>query len=698
MKKAKTFQEFQQFISISSDSESASPAVSPAKRKRRSCAVVSPVKSGGGSTTHGVSAPNMDSSPITISDVSEIESSPHKERPCRQLFTDGDKKDYKNSHSEDDLPDLDENARAVVNEKEFTDFYEEDKSLPIYKSLKFGISTKEVVQVLLRKLKHDQVAKNIPYDIDRNVSFVYSINAIGGHWKNALCDGMGRWNQNGKQANYLNVTDKGDVDIIQNPFLQENNISDNLMVIRRKYTNMSYSKLHRVVILLENKASSEILDQMFVQYYFEGQETPVTVASHGNSTKTTAYQRTTESAKNRIKELCAKKTKPKEVFHTLIEDQGGIKKTKGGVYIARDRQQVRNFGRKLPQYRDTVIECVDLAKRQEKTDDRFLREVRAAPEFSMFLSSNRQLRDIEKFCTDDKNMSVLGIDTTFNIGEYYVTITTYRHLMMENTHGVEPVMIGPILVHQRKTFDSYFKLPSSMLQDCPGLKNLSVFGTDGDVNLANSFEVCYPQSYHLLCDIHMVDNLERKLQKLSIRGNAAKQYIRDIFGEVHGQRKSKGLIDCLSHDILEEKMNELKDEWIARHENGKAFLEYFIEHKLDLIKNCTNADVRSRCGLGFPPKPYTQNGNECINAVLKSDILSDARSKDRKLDPYEFAKRAETFVRRQENELRLAVIRKGEYRLKQQYQHLEVEENLYWRKSESQREAVFQRYELCFIR
>ena len=31
-----------------------------------------------------------------------------------------------------------------------------------------------------------------------------------------------------------------------------------------------------------------------------------------------------------------------------------------------------------------------------------------------------------------------------------------------------------------------------------------------------------------------------------------------------------------------------------------------------------SAEVRAMVGLGFPPKPYLQNTNKCINSVLKS--------------------------------------------------------------------------------
>jgi len=65
------------------------------------------------------------------------------------------------------------------------------------------------------------------------------------------------------------------------------------------------------------------------------------------------------------------------------------------------------------------------------------------------LHINLSLNDLERFCTKEK-CTVLSIDPTFNLGDFYVTVTTYHHLMLENSGGSHPVILGPIFVHQQK--------------------------------------------------------------------------------------------------------------------------------------------------------------------------------------------------------------------------------------------------------
>ena len=330
---------------------------------------------------------------------------------------------------------------------------------------------------------------------------------------------------------------------------------------------------------------------------------------------------------------------------------------------------------------------MDLAKSQEQTKDVFVREVRCAPEFTVFLASNRQLKEIEKYCTNAKNFSILGIDTTFNIGAFYVTVTTYRNPMLVSKNGNEPVMIGPILIHQKKNFESYFKLSSSNLQLCPEMKNLRAFGTDGDQNLSDAFEVCFTAARHLLCDIHMQDNIERKLKDLGITKDKAREYIGDIFGKLTGDVKIKGLVDCLSSEEFDHKLQNLNEKWKSLHQNGNKFLKYFLEFKAELIKNCMSAELRSLSELGFPPRPYNQNSNECMNSVLKGDLKKDGYHS--KMNEKEVVLALEKIAKRQEAEVKLSLIVKGEYRLKKEYQHLQVKDNIYSRKTPVQREAVF---------
>ena len=144
---------------------------------------------------------------------------------------------------------------------------------------------------------------------------------------------------------------------------------------------------------------------------------------------------------------------------------------------------------------------------EKGTSEEFIREMNLFLELSVFVASNQQLKDIERFCTKVSSFSILGIDPTYNIGNYYVTVTTYRHLSFETSEGVNPVFLGPCLIHSVKEYNSYYRLPESMIKANQKCRNILVFDADAEKNVYQVFRNVLSNAYHLLCDIHMKKNI-----------------------------------------------------------------------------------------------------------------------------------------------------------------------------------------------
>ena len=161
-----------------------------------------------------------------------------------------------------------------------------------------------------------------------------------------------------------------------------------------------------------------------------------------------------------------------------------------------------------------------------------------------------------------------------------------------------------------------------MLQAQPTLKNIKVNGSDSEKNVYLPFKNLTPDTYSLLCDIHIKDNQMGKGSKLNLKKEQMTEILNDISGRNVGETIEKGLvhqtIDC---DL---KLDHSKEKWIGFGGKGNQFYNYFISHKLGGIRNCMSSELRSMAGLGYPPKPYTQNANECINSVIKPRDFKNA--------------------------------------------------------------------------
>eukprot|EP00794_Sanderia_malayensis_P020728 gene20728-biopygen17111 len=325
--------------------------------------------------------------------------------------------------------------------------------------------------------------------------------------------------------------------------------------------------------------------------------------------------------------------------------------------------------------------------RQRHPATAFVRSVSCAPEQHIYVGNDRQHNDLARFCTNAENTSIVGIDPTYNMGKFYVTVTTYHHLMLHikgtTTH---PVFLGPCLLHTGKTFGTYFRLTSHMLELKPELRRIQVYGTDGEVNVSEPWKCCIPDGYHLLCDLHVRGNVESKLAEMRVDKEIKKLYVIDIFGRDIGDKRKPGIVDSWDGDEVEVKLQSLKEIWLKRHPKGEMFYNYFNVHKKGLIKSCMTAEIRAIAGLGYPPKAYTQNANESMNNVLKA-------ANDRKKQTLsQVVQNIHTVVRQQEQEVSLALAGKGQYEIAPEYEQFKVDERRFYLMNPAQRKKLLEKF------
>ena len=95
----------------------------------------------------------------------------------------------------------------------------------------------------------------------------------------------------------------------------------------------------------------------------------------------------------------------------------------------------------------------------EDKSNQFIRDVRCLREPAVVVSTEWQLNDLVRFCTPANNFSIVTIDPTFSLGDFDVTVITYHHsLLISRQADQPPAIIGPILIHYKKTFATYLFL------------------------------------------------------------------------------------------------------------------------------------------------------------------------------------------------------------------------------------------------
>lgn len=80
--------------------------------------------------------------------------------------------------------------------------------------------------------------------------------------------------------------------------------------------------------------------------------------------------------------------------------------------------------------------------------------------------------------------------------------------------------------------------------------NFKSFGTDEETNIHRAFTTTFQKADHLLCSIHLKDNIVKKAKKFGTEKN---EILCDIFDKISGETKIKGLVDCETEQEFEKR-------------------------------------------------------------------------------------------------------------------------------------------------
>ena len=101
------------------------------------------------------------------------------------------------------------------------------------------------------------------------------------------------------------------------------------------------------------------------------------------------------------------------------------------------------------------------------------------------------------------------------------------------------MMIGPMLLHQRKTFESYNFFFSKLVEMNKNMVAVLAFGTDGEEALTQALQRNFYHALHLRCFTHFKDNCKEEL-KLIPHGLQA-EFLADVLGGIKKKTKEEDI-------------------------------------------------------------------------------------------------------------------------------------------------------------
>ena len=350
--------------------------------------------------------------------------------------------------------------------------------------------------------------------------------------------------------------------------------------------------------------------------------------------------------------------------------------------MLRNKSQVYNACKSVKsesvEGKDEIFDLLALLKVHQSVEDGgFFREVLIGSTPCAVLASIRQLDNVVMFCCQPPQFSIFGIDATFELGDFYVTLTTYKNPSLRNCRtSNSPVFLGPAFIHMERRTQDYQSFFSSLLKLEPCLRDLKAYGTDGEAALTGALESCFPHAISLRCFIHKKNNIEEHLKGCS--SAVKKELLCDIFGSQDGEVFSSGLVDSDSEEAFDVGLGQLQQRW---EKLAPGFHKWFLTNQADVFRCHMIRPIRERAQLGSPPEKFTNNPNESSNSVVKHWTGFKKNSWPA------LVQKLQKLVESQLSEADKAVYGAGEYSLSAELSHFKVDGVKWHRMSTAQRKA-----------
>lgn len=218
------------------------------------------------------------------------------------------------------------------------------------------------------------------------------------------------------------------------------------------------------------------------------------------------------------------------------------------------------------------------------------------------IGTDQQLTDIVEECCTRGSSSILTIDPTCNVADFYVTSATYLSSRFIQTRtGKAAVLPGPAMLNVRKSEKEFKYFAHILLDHNYKIKCTAFVGGDRD-KAQQGFLSPLRGCTFLPCKKDVQDDIIRKLSNMRLN-DMKMEVLKDIFGSDKDKDKDKGIVDSTEEDEFVAKVSSKADQWDGieqRIHSGKEpqFSKYFRECIQEDMKEGMLLSTRRKDDLG----------------------------------------------------------------------------------------------------
>ncbi|CAC5410623.1 unnamed protein product [Mytilus coruscus] len=526
-----------------------------------------------------------------------------------------------------------------------------------------------------------------PIGVRYNAVFIVDLNEVD--QKSIYADDNGVWNTASPRSYYrVDIRDGRIENVVPG------NKSSYTHYLRRQYGThqATYNErgvsFQRIISTATSKYNIKSRYAVVQYIHRDSEEGDIVMKAHGNAkdSQSRPFFKTDLSVLDNIKEE-TRETKPRQLFKKLVDDAGGPLYSSSASSEPRNLQQIYNIrsSTKAATKTDQLTHLV--AQIREST---FVHDLAADGESLQYvLASEKQLMDLDTFCTHQLHFSVFSVDSTFNIGNYYVTNTCFENLRVVHASGKykgrHPLEMGPTFVHTHRDENLYLRFFSALDRMIPNFRyQMQAIGSDGDEATMNAIAVSFTSEsfVNLLCVSHKKENIEYKLKEMKSATPAIRHIVSDIFGtNVDSMLYQKGLIDSETTSEFDSRLRDLKTTW---DHLVPTFHAWFVSNESEKFKSHLIKAVTDQAQLDGH---FSNNRVESTNNNVKDWV-----GRSGKVTLPVFNRKVEEYVTCQQQEFEMAIYANGPYDLASTHTYLRKERHIWNGLNADERKQVIKQF------
>lgn len=284
------------------------------------------------------------------------------------------------------------------------------------------------------------------------------------------------------------------------------------------------------------------------------------------------------------------------VYQTLVALSGPVQPS-SSTSAPRNYEQVRNTMKQQRNSQRLTHDAIfNLTEFAHDTD--FVKRILLFPDLEVVMVNEAAVVNFRSLLTeqnDDRPPQQLSYDTTFCLGDFYLSVLLYR----ETEFDPSPVVPLAFYIHERKlqsTHDAFMSYMASILPELKSATNVYIV-TDGETAITTSIKNNFPGLRSFLCWNHIVQDCKRWLRN-------------------HGVSNSQEMLfytDSLRTLLLSSDLAAYGQELLQRTTTwSQPFTKYFLDTFHPVIDKIGSWEQRRYGG-----ELLTSNQSESFNSTLK---------------------------------------------------------------------------------